>query len=914
MIIILNSENSYPELLKKLDQKNKRIIELEKKLEAKEEKFRLLSDQNLMGIHIITDGLVKYINEASADILGYEIDEILNWKPNEFAKVLHPDDLPMVMEQVEKKQSGDKDIIINYVWRCITKSGAIKWIESYSKSINFEGKIADFVMMIDITEKRNTEKALKEKSQQMEAILDGTSTCIYLKHVKGKYMFINKQFEKLFHISREEIIGKTDYDIFPRENADLFRKNDQIIIQTEVTNEMEELVPQDDGIHTYISIKYPLYNIEGDIYGICGISTDITERKKIEEKLRENEEKFTQLFKLSPSLFGISRLSDGTYLEINDSFSSVLGFSREEVIGIPSSKLRILRGDERLKMINELNKEGKLRNYEIKMFNKDGKELTGLFSAEIIEFNREKCLLASVNDITERKKTKEALIQSEEKFSKAFQSSPTLYGLSDFETGEYYEVNEAFCNNLEYSREEVIGKKSIDLKILTSEDRIRMRDSMVAIGGLRNFETPYYTKSGKKLRGLFSAEIMEIENKKLILASVYDITERIKMEEKLKESEERFRKISEQALVGITIMQDGRIVYINDTACIINGYSKEEMLSWSVEEFSNTIHPEDKQMMINEEINQRKIEPNGGNKNLTFRLITKTDEIRWIELNSKTIILNGKRASLNLTRDISENIKANEIIKESEIALKKLNEELEQRVKERTIRLETINKELSSFSYSVSHDLRAPLRAISGFSQAIVEDYSKLLDDEGKHYLNRIRAGCLKMEGLINDLLNLSRLSQYKMKCEDFDLSSLVRTLANNLNEQMNYDNSRKVIFNIKDNIDINGDYQLIKILIQNLLDNAFKFTKNKKEAIIEFNIIEQEGKIVYYIKDNGAGFDMKRIDKLFGPFQRLHTSEEFKGIGIGLATVNRVINRHGGKVWAEGILNEGATIYFTLN
>jgi len=225
--------------------------------------------------------------------------------------------------------------------------------------------------------------------------------------------------------------------------------------------------------------------------------------------------------------------------------------------------------------------------------------------------------------------------------------------------------------------------------------------------------------------------------------------------------------------------------------------------------------------------------------------------------------------------------------------------------------LETVNKELEAFSYSVSHDLRAPLRSIDGFSQALLEDYADKLDEEGQDHLQRVRAATQRMGELIDDMLNLSRVARSEMRVERVNLSALAQIVAAELQRSQP---ERQVEFVIAEEIVTDGDEGLLKAALENLIGNAWKFTGKRSAAKIEFGITEHEGNSAYFVRDNGAGFDAAYADKLFGAFQRLHDAHEFSGTGIGLATVQRIIHRHGGQAWAKGEVGKGATFYFTLN
>jgi PAS domain S-box-containing protein len=248
--------------------------------------------------------------------------------------------------------------------------------------------------------------------------------------------------------------------------------------------------------------------------------------------------------------------------------------------------------------------------------------------------------------------------------------------------------------------------------------------------------------------------------------------------------------------------------------------------------------------------------------------------------------------------------------KKAQEEIRILNVELEQRVMDRTDQLNAANKEMEAFSYSVSHDLRAPLRSIDGFSQALLEEYGNKLDDTGKTYLERARKATERMGFLIDDMLKLSRVSRAEFSHEAVDLSTMAQGIA----EEHQKNNPERVVdVSVQEGVMTQGNRYMMKIVIENLMDNAWKFTGKTEHPWIEFGTTVRDGKTACFIRDNGAGFDMAYVNKLFGAFQRLHTTDDFPGTGIGLATVQRIIHRHGGQVWAEGEIGKGATFYFTL-
>ncbi len=280
-------------------------------------------------------------------------------------------------------------------------------------------------------------------------------------------------------------------------------------------------------------------------------------------------------------------------------------------------------------------------------------------------------------------------------------------------------------------------------------------------------------------------------------------------------------------------------------------------------------------------------------------------------LNGIPVLLGGQRMLVGMGFDISARKEVEAALLGSEERFRKLNEELEQRVRERTAELTAANKELEAFSYSVSHDLVAPLRAIDGFSRMIEEDYGEQVDARGKGYIDRIRKGTQRMQQLIDDMLALSRVTRDEMKREPVDLSGLAEQILADLKLAQP---QRRVVTQISTGMRVIADANLIRIALDNLLRNAWKFTARHATANISFGVLREGDERVYFVRDDGAGFDMQYAGKLFGAFQRMHRLQEFEGTGIGLAIVHRIIQRHGGRIWAEAAPGQGATFFFTLS
>ncbi|MEJ7558459.1 MAG: ATP-binding protein [Pedobacter sp.] len=308
----------------------------------------------------------------------------------------------------------------------------------------------------------------------------------------------------------------------------------------------------------------------------------------------------------------------------------------------------------------------------------------------------------------------------------------------------------------------------------------------------------------------------------------------------------------------------------------------------------------------NEEKEKRAAELIVANLELAFQ--NKEKEKRAAEL----VIANEELAFQNLEKEkrATELYNANQELKDAKSQIVELNIGLEQKIVERTSQLEAANQELESFSYSVSHDLRSPLRAINGFTQVLAEDYADKFDDDGRMVMEEIIANSKRMGQLIDNLLEFSHIGKQKLSIANVNMKALINTVVTELQQQELH---RTIEVSILRLTNSQGDPNLIKQVLINLISNAFKYTGKKARAKVEIGSYTEAGQVIYYVKDNGVGFDMRYYDKLFGVFQRLHSNNEFEGTGVGLAIIHRIIAKHSGKVWAEAKVDEGACFYFSL-
>ena len=593
----------------------------------------------------------------------------------------------------------------------------------------------------------------------------------------------------------------------------------------------------------------------------------------------------------------------GNFTYISPAIELVSSYTPEEVMGQDFPRFIHPEDLPNLAEVFVRNMAGEPAQVEFRVFDKNG-DLRWVHASTRPHYDDDGQVCGTdgvFSEITTRKNTEAALHESETRYRQLVEMSPD--GIAVHAGGLLVFSNSAGARLLGASDpSQLIGKPVLDLVHPESRPLVmeRMRQMLQEGRPGPRVEERFVRIDGVTIDVETSAMPMMYEGKPAIQVVVRDITERRRSEAALRESEERYRQLFENAHEIIYLNDlSGNLLDVNPAAEAIIGYTAAEFRKLQL---FDVVAPESSHTIV--DLAARIAAGRDLPATMEVAIRTKSGQRLLLEVSPRVLFRDGKPVAVQgIARDITERTRAQHEIR-------RLNEELEVRVRERTAELQAANKELEAFSYSVSHDLRAPLRVIEGFAHVFLEEYGDGLDQQGRHYIERLHATSARMGQLIQDLLALARVTRSSMRRGPVDLATLARGVAAELRAGQP---DREVEFVIPDLARAEGDASLLRIVMENLIGNAWKYTSKHPRARIEFGIDASGGERAYFVRDDGAGFDMRYADKLFGAFQRLHAVADFEGTGIGLATVERIVQRHGGRVWATGAPEQGATFYFTL-
>ncbi|MFW9988580.1 MAG: PAS domain S-box protein [Candidatus Odinarchaeota archaeon] len=732
----------------------------EEDLKESEEKFRIIAENSLVGIIIIQNNIAIYANGTLTKITEYPNQKILKWSIKDMFSIVHPDDRERAIQRFEVMKKKNFEDSPPYPYRIITKSGRIKWIDSYASFILFRGKEAILASIIDITENKQAELKLKK-------FMDSATDSFFLFDEKLNLVDINKKARAMIGLIKEEIIGKNILELEPN-IRETDRYNQYLeVIKTGKPFFIEDFRPNPrfGDIHSSLST----FKV-GDGLGI--IATDITKQKKIEQELRESEEKFRNI--AEQALMGITIRQEGVIKYCNNRICEINGYSSEEIKSWePNDFIKHIHPEDREFIIEQIRK--------------------------------------------------------------------LLIGDLD--------------------------------AVIHDQFRTIKKD-----GEIRWLET-------------FSKRII-YEGCTANLTMSLDITDKIKAEQNLKESEEKFRTIADQSLIGIDITQDGKMMYVNNALSTIVEYTIEEIRNWYSQDYYKLIHPDDLSQ-VSEDIAKIQDGDTGTTVRHTCRIITKNKKVKWVEVFSKLILYRGKRAFLSSTIDITTKMEAEKKLKE-------------------------INHMKSELLRRTSHELKTPLVSIKGFSDLLLYLHSDKLDLNAISLIDEINQGCFRLENLIKDILKTSELDLGKMqlKRQMEDLAFLINFSIKELRGLAEI-RRQTIEIDIHDSLVTKFEKERIHEVLGNLIMNAIKYTPTKGHIKIQTEI--KNGFYIVSVKDDGIGLTNKEKSKLFTQFGKIeHFGQGLDvisdGSGLGLYISKKIIELHGGEIWvdSEG-RNKGSTFYFSL-
>lgn len=614
-------------------------------------------------------------------------------------------------------------------------------------------------------------------------------------------------------------------------------------------------------------------------------------------KIADSEAKFRAIVEQAGDAIIIFN-NTNTITEVNSNACKMLGYNRSELLGLTLRQIVPAREADNQKQRVNLIENGQSAIFERLLMRKNGSEL-------LTEINTQKVegagYISIVRDITERNKVQEALRKSEAKYRYLFNNYPAFIFMWDAETLRVLEVNDAVLKRYGYTQTEWANMKIFEFRPAEDQPHIMELAEKIKTDRQTTYTRKWrhVMKNGEVLVMDITTHPIEYNGRLAALSLARDITSHLHTESLLKQSEERHRAMIENISDAIFLMdENAQIFYQSPSVERIAGYVLEDSANTTVFEF---VHPHDLPSAL--ETFGIASQNLGHTINTQLRIRHKLGHFLWVEVSVVNLLNNPNvKAFIVCYRDISDR-------KSAEAEITALNESLEQKVTQRTAQLQNANDALESFAYSVSHDLRAPLRAIQGFNTIIEEEYMPSFDNEQKTLLGHIKANAQRMNAIIDDLLAFSRCDKAILKPEPVDMQQLFKKVWGDI----------KVIMPNHAGLETCplpmalADPSLIEQVMVNLLSNAVKYSSKKQTPLVTLCYKQEEGMVTYLVKDNGAGFDMKYAHKLFAPFQRLHNANEFEGNGIGLLLVKRIIEKHGGKVHAAGIPGHGASFYFSL-
>lgn len=758
-----------------------------------------------------------------------------------------------------------------------------------------------------LAQRRRTEAA----DRRLQDVLRMVDEAVYSASAdRGEVLFVSAAVDKICGVPPEELCGD------PRRWLRLVYEPDRgrlleawQELPERGTMSVEYRVVRGDGTLRWLHDRaWLVLDDTGHPQRVDGIVQDVTDRRDVEQARLAQEAQFRAVAESNPAALLVSGYPDGTILYVNQTLVRQTGMPAQALLGRPMTEFYLDPGQHEV-VLAQLAESGSFTDVEVQLRLGGGDVRWVAANGRLAEFNGRPALFAGLYDITARKQAEASLVASEQRFRSLVAALSEGVLLHDV-AGRVLACNDAALQTLGVTRAQLVGSSvldprwrliQLDGKPLPEKEFPSMR-SLRTGAGLRNAVVGVIRPDGERRWLEVSARPLRHVDSGVNYAAVVsfsDVTARLQAERELRESERRFRLLVEstQAVVWEMDPESENFTYVSPRAEVMLGYPQQE---WYAPGFwAARLHPEDREAAL---AVCREAAVRGEDHAFEYRLMAADGRVVWVE------------EFMSVTREADRPLRLRGFLfditrrHEAEREIRELNETLERRVEDRTARLQRANAELEAFSYSVSHDLRAPLRAINGFATILRETEADHLSAESLDMLERVVRSANRMGELIDDMLQFSRIGRTAMHGMDVDMTRLAQEAAED--PAAAHPQAR---FELQPLPPVHGDPSMLRQVFANLIGNAFKFSGKQAAALVQVGAFEREGETVYYVRDNGVGFDMTYSDRLFRVFQRLHTEAEFPGTGVGLAIAKRIIERHQGRIWAESTLGEGACFYFVL-
>ena len=860
-------------------------------LQSADHPYRILAERMNEGAATLNGaGTILFCNRRLAEMAGLPAERLLG---SSLVSILCGQDRPGFPELL--RLAGRNDVRAE--GRLLRNDGSMLPVQLSLSSIPMEESGPGICLVVtDLQAQKSLEEAARHSETRYRTLVESLPQMVFAKDTNSRYISCNQNFARLLGIRAEEFAGKTDYDFFESALAEKYRADDRRVMQSGVAEEIVEEYKRDGQTMIVQTVKAPLRDADGNTIGVLGVFSDVTARMQAEKKLRER----AALLDLAHDAI-LFRGLDGRILLWNRGAKDLYGWTAEEAAGNVARELLQTVFPETMERIEAVIRKTREWEGELKHICRDGRAIVVASRWSLLrdEQGNPAAIMEINRDITDRKQAEEALRKASHYTRSLIEASvDPLVTIS--REGKITDVNEATEKVTGVSRQRLIGTDFSNY--FTEPEKAREGYEMVfAQGAVHDYPLAIRSASSVVTDVLYNASVFRNEAGEVegVFAAARDVTERKQAELALTKATLYTRSLIEASLDPlVTISREGKITDVNEATEKVTGVPRQRLIGTDFSDYFT--QPEMARR------GYRQVFAEGSVMDYPLALRHVSGKLTEVLYNASVFRDQAGEVEgvFAAARDVTERNRAEEEVR-------KLNEELEQRVAARTEELRVVNKELEAFNYAVAHDLRAPLRHVHGFAEMLAEEARPVLTDSCKHQLDTILDSVQHMSQLLEDLLKLSRLGRQDLSKQACSANSLVAEVINALKPESK---GREVEWRITDLPPVECDPALFKQVLMNLLSNALKFTRTRRPAIIEVGQTTIDGEAVIFIRDNGVGFSMNYADKLFGLFQRLHRQQDFEGTGVGLAIVQRIMHRHGGRVWAEAELDKGATFYLSLH